>query len=183
MAVLMRRPETRPAEPGARSSLRVVAAYLIALRPIVADAIESRQSWTRQLGQLLAQAGHGDAQAAAGSAGRIGREQVATLRGLRMRLGAQLPPPECGQCHQSFVRWIEKLTRACEVMILVGETGHVRRLNEVQDVLADARFHARSFNLEYTRLIGEVRRRAAAAPRLSARSAAARPTFSHRRAA
>ena len=141
------------------ASPRQVADYLLALRPILGDAVEARRVFIRQLGLLIEEARHGGRAAVAQSAGRIGREQGPIFQQLRIRVERVHPPPGCDDCQRMAALWLDKQNEACAVMDRVGMSGDPGRLREAQQVLGEARAYAHRFNDEYARLAAELRRR------------------------
>ncbi|HEV8636510.1 MAG TPA: hypothetical protein VG370_20000 [Chloroflexota bacterium] len=144
-------------------SARDLASYLVALRPILLGATEARRVWVRRIGVLMEDARRGDRAQVASAAGTMGRETLTTFRNSRLRVEQLRPPRGCGECHRALVQWLEKLITACELLAAVGRTGLLEGIHEAQEVLADSRIHAHRFNAEYGRLVGELRRRVAAA--------------------
>jgi hypothetical protein len=159
--------------PGARArpagSPRAIADYLIALRPILADAVESRRVFVRQLGLLIEEARHGGRALVAQSAGRIGREQGPVFQQLRIRVERLPAPPGCEACHHAVGLWLEKQSEACRVMARTGLNGDPGKLREAQQLLGEACAHAHRFNDEYARLAADLRRRVQLALRERAR--------------
>jgi len=155
------------AEPraGRQASPRAVADYLVALRPILADAVESRRVFIRQLGLLIEEARHGGRALVAQSAGRIGREHGPVFQQLRTRIERLRAPAGCEDCQRAVSLWLDKQTEACQVMDRVGLSGDPGRLREAQQLLGEARVHAHRFNDEYARLAAELRRRVQLAQR------------------
>ena len=151
-----RAPEARAQRLG---TPRAVADYLLALRPILADAVESRRVFIRQLGLLIEEARHGGRALVAQSAGRIGREQGPVFHQLRTRVERLRAPPGCEDCQHAVGLWLEKQNEACVVMDRVGLSGDPGKLREAQQLLGEARAYAHRFNDEYARLAADLRRR------------------------
>jgi hypothetical protein len=141
------------------ASPRAIADYLLALRPILADAVEARRVFIRQLGLLIEEARHGGRSAVAQSAGRIGREQGPIFQQLRVRVERVHSPPGCEDCQKLASLWLEKQNEACAVMDRVGMSGDPGKLRDAQQVLGEARAYAHRFNDEYARLAADLRRR------------------------
>ena len=141
------------------ASPRQVADYLLALRPILGDAVESRRLFIRQLGLLIEEARHGGRNIVAQTAGRIGREQGPIFQQLRARIDRIPAPPGCEDCQQMITLWLEKQNEACSVMDRVGMSGDPGKLRDAQQMLGEARAYAHRFNDEYARLAAELKRR------------------------
>lgn len=140
-------------------SPRAIAEYLLALRPILNDAVEARRVFIRQLGLLIEEARHGGRAGVAQSAGRIGREQGPVFQQLRVRVERVHPPPGCEDCQKMAVLWLEKQNDACAAMDRVGMSGDPGKLRDAQQILGEARAYAHRFNDEYARVAAELRRR------------------------
>jgi hypothetical protein len=158
------------------SSAREVAAYLVALRPILSSATEARRTWVKRIGVLMEDARKGHAGQVARSAAGIGQDTAGTFRSGRSRLAQLKPPRGCTECHRALLLWLEKLVGACDVLIEVGNTGNLARIRETQELLAESRAHAHQFNGEYARLVGDLRQRVAAAGRQPQPGRAMRPS-------
>jgi hypothetical protein len=139
------------------STPRDVARFLVALKPIVARAVEVRQSWVRELGLLFEEARQGNEVQVVGRAGRLGRDHLVALREVRWAAESERPPEGCQDIHRSLMTWLDGLVRACEALIEVGTSGQIAGVNAVQRHVADARYAAKRFNGEYTRLVTELR--------------------------
>jgi hypothetical protein len=139
------------------ASPREVARFLIALKPIVAQAIAIRQSWIKELGRLFEEARQGNTAHVTGQAGRLGRDHVTAFREVRWAAEVQQPPPGCRQIYQALMAWLDGLVSACEALIEVGSSGDLGGMQFVQQHVAEARHAARRFNGEYTRLVTELR--------------------------
>jgi hypothetical protein len=150
---------------GDGSSAREVASYLVALRPILSSATEARRTWVKRIGVLMEDARKGNAAQVTRSAGSIGHDTAGVFRSGRARLEQMKPPRTCADCHRSLALWLDKLVKACELLIEVGRTGNLARIRETQELLAESRAHAHQFNAEYARLVGDLRQRVAAAAR------------------
>lgn len=162
----MRAPLDAGAEAGpAGSSARVIARYLISLRPILADACAARNEWVRRLGLLLGEARGGDAGRVARLAGSLGIEYGEAFRHARARIQVMSAPAECSVCHAAVRAWVEALQRSCDGLALVGRTGQMSGLRAAQSALIDARTHAHRFNEEYAEISADLRRRVAIARR------------------
>ena len=136
---------------------RQVANYLGGLRAVLAEAVESRRSWTRELGKLADDARQQQRVLVAQQAGRVGHRQGEAFRGLRARLNQLSPPPGCLICHRAVVSWLDIQLAACDVMVEVGTSGEPAELRRVQRVLADGREQARRFNTEYRQILDSLR--------------------------
>lgn len=151
---------------GARESglyqARAVAAYLVALRPILAHATQARQGWVKRIGVLMADTRLGNPQLIAQQAGQIGREHGAAFRDAQKALDRLQPPAECAECHMTLSGWLQKLVTSCDVLSEIGRSGDLRRMKETQNLLADGRRHAQDFNEEYARLCQILREHVAA---------------------
>ena len=153
------------------ASTREVASYLLALRPIVSDALRARHTWLLQLTHLMDSARHGNGAVVAQSAGRVGREHVEPFRDARARAGRLRAPQDCAGCQEAIQNWLDRLVSVCEVLVAVGAAGDLRRMHETQDQLAEARGFARRFNAEYQRLVTDLRARVRVAERERAQRA------------
>jgi hypothetical protein len=142
---------------GYAASPREVARFLIGLKPIVARAIEVRQSWIKELGILFEDARAGNAAQVTSRAGRLGREHVGAFRDTRGMAERQKPPDGCQEIHRALMQWLDGLVKASEALIEVGATGHMAGLQVAQRHVTEARYSARRFNGEYTRLVTELR--------------------------
>ena len=155
--------------PAARASAREVAAYLVALRPILSSATEARRGWVKRIGVLMEDARRGNPSMVARSASALGHAPTGTFRTGRSRLEALKPPRSCAECHRALALWLDKLVAACDLLIEVGRTGNLARIRETQTLLAESRAHAHRFNAEYARLVHDLRRRVATATRQPAK--------------
>lgn len=144
-----------------------VVYYLRDLSGVLTDVIDARRGWIEQLGPLILEAYRRDPRVVARSAAELGREQLDLFRRSRGLLGQLRPPGECVACHAAAASWLDEHVTACERLILAGETRDLRRLQQAQEPLAEARVAARRINEEYARLVAEVRRRV---PRQSRRT-------------
>ena len=152
---------TQPAEsrPPRVASPRAIADYLLAMRPILVDAVEARRLFIRQLGMLMEEARHGGRAAVTQSAGRIGREQAPVFQQLRNRVERLRAPVGCEECQRAVGLWVDKQSEACAVMERVGMSGDPGKLRDAQRLLGEARAYAHRFNDEYARLAADLRRR------------------------
>src|SRR5438034_493811 len=105
------------------SQSRAVAAYLVALRPVLTHATETRQVWVKRIGVLMADTVHGNPALTAQRAGEIGRDHGTAFRDAERALERLHPPPECTSCHVEVTRWLQKLVRACDVLAEIGRSG------------------------------------------------------------
>ena len=149
----------RAPAPRPNGSARAIATYLVGVRPLLGEITESRRAFIRHIGMLMEEARHAGRAVVVQAAGRIGRDEGQAFRGLRTQLDRLPPPAACDGCHQSIVKWTDLHTAACQVMVEVGVSGDLTRLRETQSLLADARAHAQQFNIEYSRLVADVRQR------------------------
>ena len=143
----------RPAHP---ASPRAAAAYLVGLRPVLADATAGRRALVRSLRGLGDDVRRGGPMVAA-RAGAVGAERIRTFRALRDRLDGAAAPPSCGACRLTLGRWFDRLIDCCEVLRSVGTTGDAGRLGRAESLLAEAGEYARGFNAEHAALVGELR--------------------------
>src|SRR5213595_2690389 len=104
------------------SQARAVAAYLVALRPILVTATQARQAWVKRIGVLMADMRMGNPQLIAQQAGQIGRDHGTSFREAERALDRLKPPVECSGCHGSLVAWLSKLTQSCDVLVDIGRT-------------------------------------------------------------
>jgi hypothetical protein len=139
------------------ASPREVARFLIGLKPIVARAIEVRQSWIKELGVLFEDARAGNAAQVTSRAGRLGREHVGAFRETRGLAERQKPPDTCQDIHRALMQWLDGLVKASEALVEVGSSGQMAGLQVAQRHVTEARHSARRFNGEYTRLVTELR--------------------------
>jgi hypothetical protein len=136
---------------------REVARFLVALKPLVARAIEIRASWIKELGLLFAEVQQGNPAQVTARAGRLGREHVGAFREVRSSVD-RLPPPEgCQEINRSVLLWTDSLVKACEALIEVGNSGQLAGMQIAQRNVTEARHAARRFNSEYNRLLTELR--------------------------
>ena len=142
---------------GFAASPREVARFLIGLKPIVARAIEIRQSWIKELGILVEDARAGNAAQVTTRAGRLGREHVNAFRDTRGSAERQKPPQGCEDIQKALLQWLDGLVKANEALVEVGTTGQMAGLQVAQRHVTEARYAARRFNGEYTRLVTELR--------------------------
>lgn len=149
-------PDRAPSRSG---SPRAVAGYLHQLKRFLTEASECRRSFVREIGVLMEESRRASRGTIAQAAGRTGRDQGQDFRQLRTDLVVLQPPPSCMQCHVAVQRWIEKHVLACQVMVEIGLTGDLGRLAETQELLAEAREHARLLNAEYAHLVADLRAR------------------------
>jgi hypothetical protein len=131
---------------------RAVAAYLVALRPILGHATQTRQAWVKRIGLLMADTRLGNPQIISQQAGQIGRENGASFRDAQKSLDRLKPPSECAECHVALSNWLGKLVQSCEVLAEIGRTGDLKRMKETQHLLSEGRRYAEAFNDEYARL-------------------------------
>jgi hypothetical protein len=153
------------AAPPPASSARVIARYLVGLRPILTDACQTRNDWVRRLGLLIQEAHSGDVGRVARGSGTLGREFGDLFRNTRSRIDLLGPPAECDVCHAAVRAWAHSLLGSCEALAEVGRSGQLHGLRIAQERLADARTQAHRFNDEYARLSQDLRRRVATARR------------------
>jgi hypothetical protein len=169
----------------APSSPRAIAAYLVALRPTLAASLLARQEWVRRMGVLMEDARRGNAATVAAGAGRLGGEFGARFRDGVAALSRLTPPPACAVCHRESMRWLERLVEGCDVLVRVGRTGALVELRRAQELFAESRGHARAFNIEHARVVGDLRARVRELRSLQPRPRAvgARPPAPRRRPA
>ena len=139
------------------ASPREIANYLLALKPLVARAIEVRQSWIKELGLLFNEAQAGNASTVTQRAGRLGRDHVGSFRDVRTTVERGKPPAGCEDIRESVLRWMDGLVKACEALVEVGNSGSMAGMQVAQRHVTDARQAARVFNNEYNRLVTELR--------------------------
>jgi len=154
------------------STPKAVAAYLMAVRPVVASATETRRAFIRELGRLLQAVRLGDAKVLARSTAELGASGREDFREVALTLARHRPPPACAECRDAVSGWIQMHVEACDVMLEVGRSGDLKRLREAQALLAEGRFFARRFNAEYGHLAAALRARA---KRRRARRSVTRP--------
>ncbi|TAK25460.1 MAG: hypothetical protein EPO26_03580 [Chloroflexota bacterium] len=133
-----------------------IARFLIHLKPLVARAIEVRQSWIRELSALDAEVKTGSAAQVTARAGRLGREHVTSFREIRSSTERHQAPEGCQEINRIVFAWLDSLVKACDALVEVGSTGQMAGLKIVQQHVSDARASARRFNSEYQRLISEL---------------------------
>jgi hypothetical protein len=112
----------------------------------------------RAVGLLARGADAGDPLAVAAAAGRAGRAHAEAFRDARWRLDRP-GPSACAGCHRALAAWLDSQAEACGVLAAVGTTGALGRLREVQELMAEGRGHARTYNAEHARLVDDLRRR------------------------
>lgn len=134
------------------SQSRAVAAYLVALRPILGHATQTRQTWVKRIGLLMADTRLGNPSLIAQQAGQIGRENGAAFRDAQRAVDRLKPPADCAECHSALSNWLNKLVQSCDVLAEMGRTGDLKRMKETQQLLSEGRGHAQAFNDEYARL-------------------------------
>ena len=156
---------TGPLRSAGAASPREVAAFLIALKPIVARAIEIRKSWIKELGLLFEEARQGNPTQVTDQAGRLGRDHVGAFQDVRWSAGRQRPPEGCQDIHRALMAWLGGLVSACEALVDVGSSGEMAGMQVAQRHVAEARHAARRFNGEYSRLVTELRMAVRAARR------------------
>jgi hypothetical protein len=144
----------------AQSTPKAVAGYLLAVRPMVGTAAETRRTFIRDLGRLLQQIKLGDNQLLAKATGQLGAEGRAAFRDVGLAMEGLRPPPACSDCHDAVQGWVQMHVAACEVMIEVGQSADLKGLREAQGLLAEGRHFARRFNAEYGALAAALRQRA-----------------------
>jgi len=142
---------------GLIGSPRAIAAYLTTLKPALARATSSRQGWVRDIGVLLEDARQQHTAIVASSAARVERAQLILFREVQREIGPLPQTPDCEALHRAVTSWLDRQIGACELMVDVGLRGDLSRLKEVQGLLAEGRFHARTFNDEYARLVAMIR--------------------------
>src|SRR5688500_17215755 len=135
-------------EYGSTATPREVARFLIGLKPIVARAIEVRQSWIKELGALFEEARLGNAAQVTSRAGRLGREHVGAFRDTRGMAERQKPPDGCEDIQKALMQWLDGLVKANEALVEVGSTGQMAGLQVAQRHVTEARYSARRFNGE-----------------------------------
>jgi hypothetical protein len=151
------------------STPKAVGSYLVAVRPVVAEATELRRGFIRDLGRLLHEVRLGDAHAIARSTGQLGSRGHAAFLEALLTLRRHRSPAACIECRDAASGWIQMHVEACEVMLQVGRSGDLKRLREAQALLAEGRVFARRFNAEYGHLTAALRARARRRPRRTAR--------------
>ena len=156
---------------------RAVAAYLVALRPILGHATQTRHAWVKRIGLLMADTRLGNPQLLTQQAGQIGRENGASFRDAQKALERLTPPSECADCHVTLSSWLSKLIQSCDVLAEIGRSGELKRMKETQHLLTEGRVHAQAFNDEYARLCQVLREHVSAVKaRQSSSSVATRPS-------
>ena len=146
-----------------RSTAKSIAEYLLAVRPVLQHAIAGREVWVRSIGVLMEDARKGNRAVVARDAVRIGGDRLAQFRDCRFRLSRLWPPSTCGACHNAATAWLDELIAVCKLLEDVGRSGDLVRLRHVDDMLAESRVQARTFNSEYARLTEELRQLVAVA--------------------
>ena len=139
------------------SSPKVIAQYLIALKPQVASAIEVRKSWIKELGKLFEDVQQGSQPALTSRASRLGRDHVGPFREIRAMVEQHRPPEGCQDVFKAVFTWVDNMVKACESLIEVGNTNSLAGLQVTQVFVSDARHAARRFNSEYNRLVTDLR--------------------------
>ena len=139
------------------SSPKVIANYLITLKPQVARAIEVRQSWIKELGKLFEDVRQGSQPALTSRASRLGRDHVGPFREIRAIVEHHRPPEGCQEVSRAVLTWVDNMVKACESLVEVGNTNSLAGLQVTQGFVTDARLAARRFNSEYNRLVTELR--------------------------
>ena len=139
------------------SSPKVIANYLITLKPQVARALEVRQSWIKELGKLFEDVRQGSQPALTSRASRLGRDHVGPFREIRAMVEQQRPPEGCQEVFKAVFTWVDNMVKACESLIEVGNTSSLAGLQVTQGFVTDARLAARRFNSEYNRLVTDLR--------------------------
>src|SRR5262245_41979591 len=112
------------------STPKRVANYLLAVKPVIAGAADTRRAFIRELGRLLLQVKLGDAQSLAGTTGELGTEGRETFRDAGLALERMHAPPLCLECQDAARGWVQMHVLACEVMIEVGKSGNLKGLRE-----------------------------------------------------
>ena len=143
-------------------SPREVVAYLLRLRPVLAQAMGVRRPFIQQVGILIEDLRRGEPITISRAAVTLGLETGPSFRELRQAAEGLAPPPECEPCNQAIVHWLEVHINACGMLNEIGGRREPRRLREVQERLAEGRAFATRFNDEYTWLKEELRGRVAA---------------------
>lgn len=141
----------------ARSSPREVVAYLLRLRPVLANAIQMRRGFIEQVGVLIEGLRQGDPISIARLAGQLGNETSPMFREARHQIDALDPPPMCAACNRAISDWLEVHLSACALLGQIGTQHDAKRLREVQEHLAQGRTHATRFNEEYTHIKTDLR--------------------------
>ena len=136
---------------------RGVATYLVSLRPVLRAATETRQIWVKRIGVLMADTRRGNRALIQQQAGQIGREHGNQFRDVQLMLDRLRVPRECSTCHQELGRWLAMLVQSCDVLAEIGRDGELKRLQDAQRCLTEARAHAHAFNAEYARLCDVLR--------------------------
>jgi hypothetical protein len=131
--------------------------YLVALRRVLAPALEARRAWVPELRAMLDHARQGDTPALTAAAGRIGAGYGVTFRQCRDGLDALSPPRNWRACHDSARAWFDQLVAACAALETIGPSGDTAPLREANDRLVAASELAARFNDEYERLSAPLR--------------------------
>ncbi len=139
------------------SSPKVIAHYLISLKPQVTRAIEVRQSWIKELGKLFEDVRQGSQPQLTARASKLGRDHVGSFREIRAMVERQRPPEGCQEVFKSVFTWVDNMVKASESLIEVGNTNSLAGLQVTQGHVSDARHAARRFNSEYNRLVTDLR--------------------------
>lgn len=162
---------TAPIAPASHTSPREIAAYLVALRPILLKASAAQQGTIDRFTQLTGATRTGTPVAVATLAGKIGRDHLEAFRLARAGARGLAPPRECSYCHRTFAAWLDRLIRACEILVDIGQIGGIARMREVQAYISDSRSYAQAFNDEYAQQVQRLRHRMAANVRRARTSA------------
>jgi hypothetical protein len=139
------------------SGAKATAAYLLAVRPVLHQAIVGREAWVRSIGVLMEDARKDHRAVVMRDAARIARERLAQFRECRERLAGLWPPSGCVPCHGWASSWLDELIAVCQLLEDIGRTGDLARLRHVDNMLSESRIDARRFNAEYARLSDELR--------------------------
>jgi hypothetical protein len=157
------------------SSPRAIASYLIELREPLLTANRQRSAWVNEIGRLMEDARHGNPLSITQTAGAIGRQHGAAFRDVRARVNLLRTPPRCASLQGAMQRWLDKLIEACDLLVNVAHNGRIGHLKQTQALFVDGRHHAQQFNLEYSRVVDELKERVAWADRRRAPRAVGRP--------
>jgi hypothetical protein len=159
------RPDFADAPGTPRSTPIAVATLMKRARPLLLDALAERGTLVRQIGALAESVRLGNAALVVGTAGRIGRAGVRRFKDTRDQVEGLGGPPACAAYLRLLSRWLGEFVGCCDALIDVGVTGNLGRLGEAQRRLDRARALAPDVNLEYARLVADLRRHVDAASR------------------
>ncbi len=141
------------------TSPREIARFLVDLRPFVHHASGIRSEFVRRIGVLMEHARRRDRWLVAQETLSIGRELGDVFRRIRAQLAIMRFPDVCARCHRSVIKWLEKQIATCDLMVDVGMSNNLARLHETHYLFAEARVHARQFNVDYQELVQLLRSR------------------------